>query len=81
MNAPIFSNHGCRLNMYETEAMKELWMVLICSFIFSSFFVALDVDRGFFNICFQPSFCGGTFLLLLPCFLSVAVAISGARMT
>ncbi|MDB4207604.1 tRNA (N(6)-L-threonylcarbamoyladenosine(37)-C(2))-methylthiotransferase MtaB [bacterium] len=24
MNAPIFSNHGCRLNMYETEAMKEL---------------------------------------------------------
>ncbi len=24
MNAPIFSNHGCRLNAYETEAMKEL---------------------------------------------------------
>ena len=24
MNFPIFSNHGCRLNMYETEAMKEL---------------------------------------------------------
>ena len=24
MNAPVFSNHGCRLNMYETEAMKEL---------------------------------------------------------
>lgn len=24
MSAPIFSNHGCRLNMYETEAMKEL---------------------------------------------------------
>lgn len=23
-NAPIFSNHGCRLNAYETEAMKEL---------------------------------------------------------
>lgn len=22
--APIFSNHGCRLNAYETEAMKEL---------------------------------------------------------
>ena len=21
---PVFSNHGCRLNMYETEAMKEL---------------------------------------------------------
>ncbi|MEO0992127.1 MAG: tRNA (N(6)-L-threonylcarbamoyladenosine(37)-C(2))-methylthiotransferase MtaB, partial [Pseudomonadota bacterium] len=21
---PIFSNHGCRLNAYETEAMKEL---------------------------------------------------------
>jgi threonylcarbamoyladenosine tRNA methylthiotransferase MtaB len=24
MSAPKFSNHGCRLNMYETEAMKEL---------------------------------------------------------
>ena len=24
MSAPIFSNHGCRLNAYETEAMKEL---------------------------------------------------------
>ncbi len=24
MNRPIFSNHGCRLNMYETEAMKVL---------------------------------------------------------
>ncbi|MFX0541562.1 tRNA (N(6)-L-threonylcarbamoyladenosine(37)-C(2))-methylthiotransferase MtaB [Roseovarius sp. S4756] len=24
MTAPIFSNHGCRLNAYETEAMKEL---------------------------------------------------------
>ncbi len=24
MSAAIFSNHGCRLNMYETEAMKEL---------------------------------------------------------
>ena len=24
MIAPIFSNHGCRLNMYETEAMKKL---------------------------------------------------------
>ena len=24
MRAPIFSNHGCRLNAYETEAMKEL---------------------------------------------------------
>ncbi len=24
MNAPIFSTHGCRLNAYETEAMKEL---------------------------------------------------------
>ncbi|MDA0720282.1 MAG: tRNA (N(6)-L-threonylcarbamoyladenosine(37)-C(2))-methylthiotransferase MtaB [Proteobacteria bacterium] len=23
-NAPIFSNHGCRLNAYETAAMKEL---------------------------------------------------------
>jgi threonylcarbamoyladenosine tRNA methylthiotransferase MtaB len=23
-NAPILSNHGCRLNAYETEAMKEL---------------------------------------------------------
>jgi threonylcarbamoyladenosine tRNA methylthiotransferase MtaB len=23
-NAPIFSNHGCRLNAYETEAMKDL---------------------------------------------------------
>ena len=22
--APIFSNHGCRLNMYETAAMEEL---------------------------------------------------------
>ncbi|QIK41288.1 tRNA (N(6)-L-threonylcarbamoyladenosine(37)-C(2))-methylthiotransferase MtaB [Pontivivens nitratireducens] len=24
MNAPVFSNFGCRLNAYETEAMKEL---------------------------------------------------------
>ena len=24
MSTHIFSNHGCRLNMYETEAMKEL---------------------------------------------------------
>ena len=24
MSTPVFSNHGCRLNMYETEAMKEL---------------------------------------------------------
>ena len=24
MTAPFFSNHGCRLNAYETEAMKEL---------------------------------------------------------
>src|SRR5690554_8214774 len=24
MSAPIFSNHGCRLNAYEAEAMKEL---------------------------------------------------------
>ena len=24
MSAPAFSNHGCRLNAYETEAMKEL---------------------------------------------------------
>jgi threonylcarbamoyladenosine tRNA methylthiotransferase MtaB len=24
MNAPVFSTHGCRLNAYETEAMKEL---------------------------------------------------------
>ena len=24
MNAPVFSNHGCRLNQYELEAMKEL---------------------------------------------------------
>ncbi len=24
MSAPVFSNHGCRLNAYETEAMKEL---------------------------------------------------------
>jgi len=24
MSIPIFSNHGCRLNMYETEVMKEL---------------------------------------------------------
>ena len=24
MRSPIFSNHGCRLNAYETEAMKEL---------------------------------------------------------
>ena len=24
MNAPVFSNHGCRLNAYETEAMKDL---------------------------------------------------------
>ena len=23
-NAPVFSNHGCRLNAYETEAMKEM---------------------------------------------------------
>ncbi len=23
-DAPVFSNHGCRLNAYETEAMKEL---------------------------------------------------------
>ena len=22
--APIFSNHGCRLNAYETQAMKDL---------------------------------------------------------
>ena len=22
--APVFSNHGCRLNAYETEAMKDL---------------------------------------------------------
>ncbi len=26
MKAPIFSNHGCRLNMYETEAMRDLAM-------------------------------------------------------
>ena len=24
MKPPVFSNHGCRLNAYETEAMKEL---------------------------------------------------------
>lgn len=24
MKTPVFSNHGCRLNAYETEAMKEL---------------------------------------------------------
>jgi len=24
MTAPVFSNHGCRLNAYETEAMKDL---------------------------------------------------------
>jgi threonylcarbamoyladenosine tRNA methylthiotransferase MtaB len=24
MTKPIFSNHGCRLNMYETEAMRDL---------------------------------------------------------
>jgi len=24
MSAPVFSNHGCRLNQYELEAMKEL---------------------------------------------------------
>jgi threonylcarbamoyladenosine tRNA methylthiotransferase MtaB len=24
MNAPVFANHGCRLNAYEAEAMKEL---------------------------------------------------------
>jgi len=24
MSAPVFSNHGCRLNAYEVEAMKEL---------------------------------------------------------
>ena len=24
MSAPIFSNHGCRLNAYEVEAMKDL---------------------------------------------------------
>ena len=24
MNAPVFSTLGCRLNAYETEAMKEL---------------------------------------------------------
>ncbi|MFL4469196.1 tRNA (N(6)-L-threonylcarbamoyladenosine(37)-C(2))-methylthiotransferase MtaB [Tateyamaria armeniaca] len=24
MNAPVFSNHGCRLNAYETKAMEEL---------------------------------------------------------
>ncbi|MEO0547698.1 MAG: tRNA (N(6)-L-threonylcarbamoyladenosine(37)-C(2))-methylthiotransferase MtaB [Pseudomonadota bacterium] len=24
MTSPVFSNHGCRLNAYETEAMKEL---------------------------------------------------------
>ena len=24
MSVPLFSNHGCRLNMYETEAMKKL---------------------------------------------------------
>ncbi len=26
MNAPVFTNHGCRLNAYETEAMRELTM-------------------------------------------------------
>ena len=24
MKPPVFSNHGCRLNAYETEAMKDL---------------------------------------------------------
>lgn len=24
MSAPVFSNHGCRLNAYETKAMEEL---------------------------------------------------------
>ena len=24
MNTPVFSNHGCRLNAYEVEAMKDL---------------------------------------------------------
>jgi len=24
MSTPIFSNHGCRLNAYETEAMRDL---------------------------------------------------------
>ncbi len=24
MSAPVFATHGCRLNAYETEAMKEL---------------------------------------------------------
>ncbi|MEM9969123.1 MAG: tRNA (N(6)-L-threonylcarbamoyladenosine(37)-C(2))-methylthiotransferase MtaB [Pseudomonadota bacterium] len=24
MNAPVFSNHGCRLNAYETQTMKDL---------------------------------------------------------
>jgi len=24
MSAPVFSNHGCRLNAYETEAMREM---------------------------------------------------------
>src|SRR5210317_2142161 len=24
MSAPVFSNHGCRLNAYEVEAMKDL---------------------------------------------------------
>ena len=24
MNAPVFSSHGCRLNAYETEAMREM---------------------------------------------------------
>jgi len=24
MKPPVFSTHGCRLNAYETEAMREL---------------------------------------------------------
>ena len=24
MSAPVFSNHGCRLNAYDTQAMKDL---------------------------------------------------------
>ena len=24
MSAPVFTTHGCRLNAYETEAMKDL---------------------------------------------------------
>ena len=24
MSVPVFSNHGCRLNAYEVEAMKDL---------------------------------------------------------